>query len=161
VLVPILFDAFASEVRVTPSITLRGGNDLDEHRDPSPFDPTTDSISDTYFLQYHWGLNYVDAESWRHYLPHLIEYALRNLEQADIVVDALLNSLRPPDRVPPRLTSLSPEQEGAITQFLDWLAFSANSAHQDLACQVLEEWWIPGALYRLASGAERDGQLSG
>ena len=60
-----------------------------------------------------------------------------------------LNNLRPPDRTPPRLASLSPEQENVVTAFLDLLAFSESSAHKDFACQILEEWWVPGALYRV------------
>ena len=33
-------------------------------------------------------------------------------------------------------------------RFLGFLAFSESSAHQGFACQVLDEGWIPGALYR-------------
>ena len=72
------------------------------------------------------------------------------MRHSNNVTDALLSSLRPPDREPPRLASLSPEQEVLVTRFLDILAFSEESAHQELACQLLEEWWAPGALYRPA-----------
>jgi hypothetical protein len=67
-------------------------------------------------------------------------------------ISTLLNSLRPPDREPPRLASLSPEQMAVVTGVLDLLAFSDESAYRDLACQVLEEWWAPGALYRPEGG---------
>jgi hypothetical protein len=66
-----------------------------------------------------------------------------------MVVDALLSSLRPPDRTPPRLASLTEEQEVVLREFLESLAFAGESnPYQDLAMQVLEEWWLPNALYR-------------
>ena len=54
-----------------------------------------------------WGLAYLDAQSWRHYLPRLIDYALRRPDDPAMVAEALVRSLRPPDRYPPRLASLS------------------------------------------------------
>lgn len=142
------FAAFSNEPSTPPSITLRGGNALDDYNTPPSFDPIIDLISDNYFEKYSWGISYLDASSWRHYLPHLIEYAIRHIQNGTLVVDSLLNSLRPPDLDPPRLASLTTEQEAVITEFLDLLAFDQQSAHQELACQVLEEWWTPGALYR-------------
>jgi hypothetical protein len=35
-----------------------------------------------------------------------------------------------------------------MRECLETLAFSDRSAYQAEACQVLEEWWIPNALYR-------------
>ena len=145
------FAAFASEAAAGPAITLRGGNDLDDYKPPSAFDPIVDSISDAYLEEYAWGMGYLDAASWRHYLPHLIAFSVRHLQQGSNVIDALLNSLRPPDREPPRLAALSATQQSVITEFLDLLAFSKESVHQELACQALEEWWAPGALYRTAA----------
>jgi hypothetical protein len=147
-LVAELFGAFALEIAAIPSVTLRAGNSLDDYQQPSPFESAVDSISDGYLENYPWGIGYLDAASWRHYLPHLIEYALRHKHDGNLVVDGLLNSLRPPDREPPRLASLSPQQEAQVTRFLEALAFGEPSPHQELACQVLEEWWIPNALYR-------------
>jgi hypothetical protein len=147
-LVSKLFAAFASDIEATPSISLRGGDQLDDYKEPSAFDPSIDSISDGYLEKYRWGVTYLDAASWRHYLPYLVEYTFRHMRDGSDVGDALLNSLRPPDREPPRLASLNAEQEVLVTQFLDALAFGEQSAHQELACQVLEEWWVPGALYR-------------
>jgi hypothetical protein len=141
--------AFAAEVEVAPSITLRGGNAIDEYSPPPPFEPDVDAVTDKYLETYPWGVSYLDANSWKHYLPSLFEYALRHVDSGSLVIEALLNSLRPPDRDPPRLASLSIEQEALVTQFLDVLAFSKESANQELACQVLEEWWAPGALYRV------------
>ena len=43
---------------------------------------------------------------------------------------------------------LSAIQEEVIVQFLDILAFDEDSDYQDYAMQVLEEYWIPGAIYR-------------
>jgi hypothetical protein len=73
------------------------------------------------------------------------------------VTDALLWSLRPPDREPPRLGSLSAEQEAVVVAALDVLAFDPRSACQDLAMQVLEEYWVPGAFYRRPPPAATSG----
>jgi hypothetical protein len=140
--------AFASDAAATPRITLRGGEALDRYDEPPPFDPAIDETTDAYLLKYSDGLTFLDAASWRHYLPYLIQYAVHHIGQGNDLCDVLLNNLRPPDREPPRLSSLSPEQEKAVTAFLDFLAFCDSSPHQDFACQVLEEWWVPGALYR-------------
>jgi len=148
VLVAMASAAFAKDAASSPRITLRGGEALDSYEDPPLFDPALDEVTDTHLERYSGGLTFLDAASWRHYLPHLIGYAVRHLGQFTDVCDALLNSLRPPDREPPRLASLTLDQERAVTAFLELLAFSESSAHQAFACQVLEEWWIPGALYR-------------
>jgi hypothetical protein len=141
--------AFAKDAASAPRITLRGGEALDGYDEPPPFDPIVDAITDTYLEQYAGGLTFLDAASWRHYLSHLIEYTTRHFEHGTDVCDALLHNLRPPDREPPRLASLSPDQEKVVTALLDLLAFSESSAHRDFACQVLEEWWVPRALYRV------------
>ena len=65
-----------------------------------------------------------------------------------MAIDALMWALRPPDRDPPRLASLTAEQEAVIVAVLDELAFAPDSVYQADAMQVLEEWWIPNALYR-------------
>jgi hypothetical protein len=44
--------------------------------------------------------------------------------------------------------SLTPEQEAVLIAFLDQIAFRDDSANRELAMQVLEEWWLPNALYR-------------
>jgi len=146
-----VFSAFAADLAATPTISLRAGNELDDYKQASRFEPAADAISDAYLESYHWGIAHLDAASWRHYLPYLIEYALRHRDNGSLVVDSLLHSLRPPDREPPRLASLSCRQESLITQFLETLAFGESSVHQDLACQVLDEWWLPNALYRAAA----------
>jgi hypothetical protein len=65
-----------------------------------------------------------------------------------MVIDSLLMSLRPPDREPPRLSSLTRTQEDLVVSFLEVLAFDDTSAWQLYAMQVLEEYWVPNALYR-------------
>jgi hypothetical protein len=65
-----------------------------------------------------------------------------------MVTEGLLGSLRPPDREPPRLGSLSGEQEAVVVAVLDLLAFDERSGCRELAMQVLEEYWVPNALYR-------------
>jgi len=142
------FGAFAGDLRAPPAITLRGGNSIDDYREPEAFDAVVDAVSDSYFERHWWGIAHLDPQSWRYYLPHLIEYSLRHRREATMVIDALLSSLRPPDRQPPRLGSLSAGQESAVSAFLDIMAFDDASAHQALARTALEEWWAPGALYR-------------
>jgi hypothetical protein len=49
----------------------------------------------------------------------------------------------------PRLATLTPEQEALIVAFLEHVAFGEDSTcNRDLVMQVLEEWWLPNALYR-------------
>lgn len=140
--------AFAADLVRPPRTSLRGGDALDGYREAPSFDPRLDATDDAYLERYAGGLTFLDPASWRHYLPALIDYALRRYRDGSEVIEALLWNLRPPDRDPPRLASLTPEQEGIVRELLELLAFAPESAHQTLACQVLEEWWIPGALYR-------------
>ena len=143
--------AFAQEVAQAPPMSLRAGNAVDNYVVQPPYSPTEDRVCDAYFEQNYWGIAHLDALSFRHYLPALIDFSLRHLGQGSNVVDTLVFNLRPPDREPPRLGSLSPAQGGVITLFLDLLAFDAGSAFKDDAMLALEEWWAPGALYRPAT----------
>jgi hypothetical protein len=142
--------AFRADASAPPALSLRGGAAVDAYDTPPPFDPALDEPSDAYVEAYAlWALPHLDAASWRHYLPRLIDYALRHLDEPRaMVTEGLLGSLRPPDREPPRLGSLSADQETVLVAVLDVLAFDKRSAHCDLALQVLEEYWVPGALYR-------------
>ena len=146
------YGAFRADVDAIPPITLRGGDALDSYDDPPPFDPDADVATDAYLETFAFnGLNFLDPASWRHYLPSLIDYALRNIASnapGTMAIDGLLWSLRPPDREPPRLGSLTPEQERVIVAALEELAFAEDSVYKADAMQVMEEWWIPGALYR-------------
>jgi hypothetical protein len=152
------YDVFRADVDAVPLITLRGGDRLDSYDEPPPFDPEVDEPTDTYLETYAFhGLNFLDPPSWRHYLPRLIDYALRNIASnapGTMAIDGLLWSLRPPDRDPPRLASLTPEQERVIVAVLDELAFAEDSVYKADAMQVMEEWWIPGALFRPKREAE-------
>lgn len=143
-----VFAAFSAEGTTFPAMTLRGGDALDAQREPPPFDVLVDAISDDYLEAHPWGSGYLDAASWRHYLPFMMEYALRHLDRANDVTDALLTSLRPPDREPPRLGSLSKTQETVVLRFLDVLAYGPESANVDLAALVLAEWWTPKPIPR-------------
>ena len=146
------YEVFKGDVESVPPITLRGGEALDSYDEPPPYDPAVDEPTVEYLESYAFnGLNFLDPPSWRHYLPRLIEYAIRNIASnapGTMAIDGLLWSLRPPDRDPPRLGSLTPEHEEVIVAVLDQLAFSDDSVHRKEAMQVMEEWWIPGALYR-------------
>lgn len=148
------YEAFKQDADALPPMTLRGGDAADSYDMPPPYDAALDAPTDAYLEQYaYWALFHLDPESWRHYLPRLIDFSLRNATsaatpRADMVVEGVLWSLRPPDRDPPRFAVLTEEQEAVIKAFLEFLAFDDGSDHQDLAMQVLEEYWMPGALYR-------------
>jgi hypothetical protein len=141
-----IFAAFSSEGTAFPPMTLRGGDALDVDQPAPPFDVLVDAISDDYLEAHPWGSGYLDATSWRHYLPFMMEYALRHIGETSDVTDALLSSFRPPDRDPPRLGSLTGPQETVVLRFLDVMAYSVSSASTDLAAMVLSEWWTPGAI---------------
>ncbi len=141
-----IFAAFSTEGTAFPPMTLRGGDALDSDKPAPPFDVLVDAISDEYLQAHPWGSGWLDAVSWRHYLPFMMEYALRHITESSDVTDALLTSLRPPDRNPPRLATLAKPQETAVLRFLDVMAYSEESASTDLAAMVLAEWWTPGAI---------------
>ena len=141
-----IFAAFSTEGSAFPAMTLRGGDALDLDQPAPPFDVLVDAVSDAYLEAHPWGSGYLDAASWRHYLPFMMAYALRHIDEPGDVTDALLTSFRPPDRDPPRLGSLSKAQETVVLRFLDALAHSDDSASRDLAAMVLSEWWTPGAI---------------
>jgi hypothetical protein len=143
------FEVFRADAEAIPSMTLRGGYAEDGYDAAPPYDPSLDQPTDVYLETYtFWGLAYLDAASWRHYIPYLITYAFRHLRDPAMAVEGLLHNLRPPDREPPRLGSITPDQEAVIIAFLNQVAFSEDSANRDFAMQVLEEWWLPDALYR-------------
>jgi len=114
-----IFAAFATEGSAFPAMTLRGGDALDLDQPAPPFDVLVDAVSDEYLEAHPWGSGYLDAASWRHYLPFMMEYALRRIAEPSDVTDALLTSLRPPERNPPRLGSLDKAQETVVLRFLD------------------------------------------
>ena len=142
--------AFRADAEALPPLTLRGGNAVDGYDEAEPFNAALDEPTDTYIEGYtFWGLGYLDARSWRHYLPRLIDYTLRRPDDPAMAAEALIRSLRPPDRYPPRLGTLSAEQEAAVVAFLEVIALAAGFDHlRDDARQALEEWWLPGARHR-------------
>ena len=141
-----VFAAFAQDAQAFPAMTLRSGEALDGGHAAIPHDVVADAVSDDYIEAHPWGIGWLDAGSWRHYLPFMMAYALRHIDEPGDVTDALLTSFRPPDRDPPRLGSLSKAQETVVLRFLDALAHSDDSASRDLAAMVLSEWWTPGAI---------------
>jgi hypothetical protein len=145
------YEAFRIDVERVPIISLRGGNAIDSYGKPPPYNPEVDMLTDDYLATYTFcGLGYLDAPSWRHYLPHLIDYTFRHITSLNTMApEGLLSSLRPPDREPPRLATLTPEQETVIVAFLEALAFSDDTRlYQEDAMQILDEWWLPNARYR-------------
>ncbi len=143
-------EAFGPDARAVPPLTLRGGNAVDGYDEAEPFDAARDEPTDAYLEGFaFWGLGYLDAQSWRHYLPRLISYAFRHPDDPAMAVEALIRSLRPPERYPPRLTTLTAEQEAVVVAFLETLAFDDGPENmQHDAQQALEEWWLPGARHR-------------
>jgi hypothetical protein len=142
-------ELFHADALAAPEMTLRGGYAEDSYDFAPPSDPVLDELTDAYLEAYtFWGLAYLDPASWRHYLPHLIDYTFRHMDDPKMAVEGVLHNLRPPDREPPRLASLTAEQEAVIVAFLEDLAFSDDSANRDFAKQVLEEWWNTDALCR-------------
>jgi hypothetical protein len=144
------FAAFRADADAPPPLTLRGGNAVDGYDYAEPYDPAQDEPSDAYLEGYaFWGIAYLDARSWRHYLPRLVEYAFRRPDDPAMVTEALLRSLRPPDRYPPRLATLTREQEAVVRDFLEELArAAAPDAQREEARQALAEWWGPTARLR-------------
>jgi len=143
------FEIFQLDGVVSPPMTLRGGNAIDGYSTPPPYNAQLDQPTDEYLERYHWGITFLDPLSWQYYLPYLITYAVRNFRDGtSMVIHNLLSSLRPPDQEPPRLASLSQAQERVIVSFLDVLAFDEESQWQVYALQVMEEYWLPNALYR-------------
>jgi len=137
-----------------PAMSLRAGNAVDSYETPPPFDADIDAPTAEYLESHYWGLPHLDAVSWRYYLPIFLGHALANIANPkSMAVDAVLASLRPPDRVPPRFASLTEAQTQAVGSVLDALAFQEGSVWTDLAIIALEEYWAPGATYRDAPGA--------
>ncbi len=132
-----------------PRMSLRGGDAIDEYREVPEYDPAIDKLSPEYIETYFCGITYLDAVSWRYYMPYLLGYALQKISDPNsMAVGQFLSSLRPPDREPPRFGSLSQEEQALVVSVLDRLAFSDQSVWQDPAMVALEEYWGPGALYR-------------
>ena len=144
------FEVFEDDVMTPPPMTLRGANGVDSYEQPAPFDPAADEPTDAYLEGFaFWGLTYLDARSWRHYLPRLIDYAFRRPDDPAMVTEALVRSMRPPDRYPPRLATLNAGQESVVRSFLEQVALGDGFKHvQDDAQQALEEWWLPNARSR-------------
>src|SRR4029450_2090472 len=108
------FEAFTPDLESPPPLTLRGGNAVDGYDRPEPFDPAADQPPPAPLAAVaFWCLGSLDARSWRHYLPRLIDYAFRRPDDPAMVAEALVRSLRPPDRSPPRLGPLNAGRGGA------------------------------------------------
>jgi len=150
-------DAFRNDQAAPPALTLRGANAVDSYDTAEPFEAATDEPTDEYLegLTF-WAMPYLDARSWRHYLPRLIEYALAHPDDPRMVIEATVRSLRPPDRVPARLTTLTADQQEVIVAFLERLALDdrEGSTRED-ARTALEEWWLPGAYLRESATARQ------
>lgn len=132
-----------------PTLTLRDGDAIDSYRPrPARTPDQNDEPTDDYLKRFAFGIAYLDPQSWRAYLPTLIAYAVKHRSDgSSLAIEFTLSSMRPPDRVPPRLATLTAPQREAVVSFLTLLGFDAESAFQDFALQVMEEYWIPSPLY--------------
>src|SRR5687768_17553812 len=88
------FAVFRADAEVPPPLTLRGGDAADGYDVPEPFDPALDEPTDAYIemFAYH-ALPFLDARSWRHYLPRLIDFVLRHPDDERMVAEGLIYSL--------------------------------------------------------------------
>jgi hypothetical protein len=145
------FEVFRHDANAPPPLTLRGGERVDSYDYPEPFDPDLDAPTDEYIerFAYH-AMPFLDAQSWRHYLPRLIDHAFRRPDEpTGLVLFALVHSLRPPDREPPRLATLTQDQDAVITIFLEELIRDPAYEHErEDAEQAIAEWWSPNARLR-------------
>lgn len=135
-------------------MTLEAGNDVDSYRAPKPDMPGYRThrswleIEDAYLSKFFCGFIYLDPSSWKFYLPRFITFALDHMNDgSSLVIDSCLAALRPPDREPPQLGSLTTEQVEVVKRALTMLAFDENSSHRDMAFQVLEEGWVENPMY--------------
>ena len=145
------FAVFHEDADRPPPLTLRGGERVDSYDFPEPYDPALDEPTDEYIERFAFhAMPFLDARSWRHYLPRLIDHAFRRPDEpTGLAAFALIHSLRPPDREPPRLATLTTEQERVITAFLEALARDAGYEHvREEVVRTLEEWWLPDASLR-------------
>src|SRR5687768_9192337 len=145
------FAVFHEDADRPPPLTLRGGERVDSYDFPEPYDPALDEPTDEYIERFAFhAMPFLDAQSWRHYLPRLIDHAFRRPDEpTGLVIFALVHSLRPPDREPPRLATLTPDQEAVITAFLEALTHDPVHEHtHDDAAQAIAEWWSPNARHR-------------
>jgi hypothetical protein len=149
--------AFRVDLAAPPPLTLRGANAVDGYDEPDPYDQQIDAPTDEYLERFtFWAMPYLDAQSWRHYLPRLIEYALSHPADPHMVGEALVRSLRPPDRLSPRLATLDRKQEAVIVELLKLIAVDDRPhGARDDALAALEEWWLPGARARADAAAPR------
>ena len=153
-LLKLVNEVFGEATVKMPPMTLRGGNALDSYDWTPEYDEQLDQPNNEYLQQFAYGgLPHLDPVSWHYYLPLLMSYSLRNATQDSpiesvLAVEATLYSLRPPDREPSKFSLLTPQQEEVIVQFLEILAFDEDSDYQEEAMQVLEEYWLPVAIYR-------------
>lgn len=134
-----LFAAFATDLAARPAITLRGADSVDSFGVGLPFDEARDECTPAYLEHFGWAITLLDAAAWRHYLPLVAAHALDCTAEASLAVDGLIQSLRPPDRSPPRLGSLDATQRALVRECLQILACSADSVWQEPARRALAE----------------------
>ena len=146
--------AFAADAAAAPALTLRGADAVDSYDLPPVSDPALDTPDDAYLERYaFWALPHLDAASWRHYLPRLIDYALRNLHEAGpMVIDGLLASLRPPDREPPAWGRCRPSRRRSWSRC--WTCWLSTRGH-GIATSPCRCWRSTGSRTRSIGGGLR------
>ena len=145
------FEVFRADVESPPPLTLRGAERVDSYDYPEPYDVGLDEPTDAYIEQFAFhAMPFLDARSWRHYLPRLMDHAFRRPDEpTGLVLQAVIRSLSAPDREPPRLATLNPDQEAVVVAFLEEIARdSGREFDAEAAGQALLEWWAPNARHR-------------
>jgi len=135
-----LVEAFGN-VGMPPAISLRGGNALDDYEEPPPFDPELDRPTDEYIERYYHGIHFLDADSWHHYLPVLLGYALGHPESESMALDTLLFSLDPRNGDYPVFPCLSSSQAAAVRGALEVLLEQADEFDRPEFALALERVW--------------------
>ena len=131
--------AFHTDMESPPPLTLRGGNDVDSYAYAQPFDPAQDEPTDSYLEVFaFWGVGYLDAQSWRHYLPRLMDYALRRPDDPAMVTRL---SFAPfgLGSISASLASLTAEQR--VVKFLELLALT-DAARTSGRRAAARKWWL-------------------
>lgn len=145
------FEVFRADVESPPPLTLRGADRVDSYDFPEPYDAELDEPTDAYIEQFAFhAMPFLDARSWRHYLPRLMDHAFRRPDEpTGLVLQAVIRSLSAPDREPPRLMTLNADQEAIIIAFLEQIARdAAREFEAEAAGQALLDWWVPHARHR-------------
>lgn len=136
-------EAFPEKVSMPP-MSLRAGDRLDDGLEPLPFDRELDRPTRDYLDRHMFGLHYLDAASWQHYLPILLTSTFEHFATPSNHVDLFLMVL---SSASSELHALAPEQKAVIIAMLEHVAFGQGSIRADEAMLALQQYWWPHSDY--------------